>query len=245
MLTASDVGSTIRVRETAHNPLGSGSADSAIGETVVSDVPSIAGFNPTSGITGSGFTVTGTGFDTTNQVQLGKLTAAFTVLSPTKLEVTVPNGAASGKLTVITGHGSTTSKAKFTVTLSIKSFKAARQGHGSDDQGHRLQQLLDGCLRRRAGERRDGLLEVEDQGHCAGGCARGADHGDQHRRADRHGPLGRYLHSLAEAQEDWTPAGSARPKTRSVFRCRYSSATSGSSSSAGRSASARSWKIIG
>ena len=128
MLTATEVGSTVRVRETAHNSLGSGSADSATSETVVSNLPSIAGFDPTSGITGSSFTVTGTGFDTTNQVQLGKLTAAFTVLSPTKLEVTVPNGAATGKLTIVTGHGSSTSKAKFTVTLSIKSFKAGAKG---------------------------------------------------------------------------------------------------------------------
>jgi subtilase family serine protease len=127
-LAAADIGSTVRVRETAHNSLGSGSADSAVIQTIVSNVPSIAGFNPTSGITGSTFTVTGTGFDTTNEVQLGKLTASFTVIAPTKLEVTIPDGAANGKLAVITAHGSTTSKAKFTVTLAIKSFKASGKG---------------------------------------------------------------------------------------------------------------------
>jgi hypothetical protein len=125
LLTAADVGSTVRVRETAHNAVGPGSAESTVTETIVSNVPSIVGFFPSTGITGSTFTVTGTGFDTTSEVVLGKLTATFTVLSPTKLEVTVPNGAANGKLTVTTAHGSTTGKAKFTVTLSIKSFKAA------------------------------------------------------------------------------------------------------------------------
>jgi hypothetical protein len=126
LLAAADVRSTVRVRETARNAVGPGSAESAVTEAIVSNVPTIAGLFPSSGITGSTFTVTGTGFDTKTQVVLGKLAAAFTVLSPTKLEVTVPNGAAHGKLTVTTGHGSATSKAKFTVTLSIKSFKVGK-----------------------------------------------------------------------------------------------------------------------
>ena len=127
-LTATDIGSAIRVRETAANSIDSESADSPVTATVLSDLPSITAFAPSAGITGSVVTVTGTGLGTATQVLVGKLAASFTVVSPTKIEVTVPSGATSGKVAITTTHGAATSKAKYAVTLSIKSFKATSSG---------------------------------------------------------------------------------------------------------------------
>ncbi len=118
-----DIGSTVRVRETAHNAIGAGSADSAATAPIASNVPSISGLATSSGITGSSLIVEGTALDGATAVKLGKVAASFVVISPTKLEVTVPDGAKIGKVAVTTAHGSATSKAKFTVTLSVISFK--------------------------------------------------------------------------------------------------------------------------
>ena len=119
-----DIGSTLRVRETAHNASGPGSAESATVGPVASATPAISGFASSSGITGSRFIVEGAALDTAAEVTLGSSPASFTVLSPSRLEVIVPDGAKTGKVAVTTAHGSVTSKAKFTVTLSITSFKA-------------------------------------------------------------------------------------------------------------------------
>ena len=129
-LVEADVGSTIRLRETAHNGVGVGSADSAVAQLVASDVPTIIGFGPSSGITGSTVLLEGTALDTTTQVTLGSLQASFAVVSPTELEVTVPDGTKKAKITVTTAHGTATSKGKFTATLSIKSFAPASAAAG-------------------------------------------------------------------------------------------------------------------
>ncbi len=130
-LAAADVGQTVRVRESAKNGIGTGSADSAATSPVASDVPTISGFSPASGITGSTILLEGTALDSTTQVLVGSLSASFAVASPTKLEVTVPPGASKGKLTVTTSHGTVTSKGKFTSTLSIKSFTPGTATAGS------------------------------------------------------------------------------------------------------------------
>jgi hypothetical protein len=119
------------VRETVHNAVGAGSADSAVVGPVASDVPTISTFSPSSGISGSTFVLEGTALDTTTTVIVDKLEASFAVLSPTRLRVTVPDGAATGKVQVTTVHGTVTSKAKFTTTLSIKSFKPTSTASGA------------------------------------------------------------------------------------------------------------------
>jgi IPT/TIG domain len=126
-----DVGSTLRVRETAHNSIGAGSADSTTVGPVASNVPTITGLSTSSGITGSKFILEGTALDSASTVLLGKLAASFVVISPGKLEVTVPDGAKSGKLAVTTAHGSAKGKAKFTVTLAIASFKPGSGAAGA------------------------------------------------------------------------------------------------------------------
>lgn len=122
-LGSGDVGSTIRVQETAVNGSGSGSpAVSAQTAQVTSDALTFTSFTPASGITGSSVTLDGSGLGDTTAVRFGTLAAQFTVLSPAQIEAIVPNGAKAGKILVATEAGTVTSKAKFTPTLSLESF---------------------------------------------------------------------------------------------------------------------------
>jgi hypothetical protein len=122
-VTAADAGSTLRVQETAANAAGeSAPAASAPSAEVGTNVPAITGFSPAGGITGSSFTIAGTGLGSVSEVKLGKLTAQFTVLSSTQIEAIVPDGAKAGKVAVSGPGGSDTTKAKYTPTLSITAF---------------------------------------------------------------------------------------------------------------------------
>jgi len=122
-LAQSDLGSTIRVQETATNAGGPGSpALSAPTAPVGSNVPLVKAFTPAKGITGSVVVVEGAGFGSAGEVQLDGLAASFTVVSPTELEAIVPDGARVGKLTVIAPTGSAKSAVKFTPTLSLTGF---------------------------------------------------------------------------------------------------------------------------
>ncbi len=126
-----DVGHAIRVREGASNSAGSGYEDSAAIGPVVSNVPTVSSFSPASGLTGSTVIVKGNALDSTSQVLLGSLAASFTVVSPTTLELTVPNGTKKGKITVTTPHGSVTGNAKFTATFSITAFSPQSAAAGA------------------------------------------------------------------------------------------------------------------
>jgi hypothetical protein len=128
-LTAADGGSTIRVQETAANSAGQAApAASAPTAVVPAIAPTITAFSPSEGITGSRFTIEGTALDGVTEVELGKLAAAFTVLSPTQIEAIVPNGAKPGKVSVTGPGGTATSETRFRPTLSITSFSPK---HGS------------------------------------------------------------------------------------------------------------------
>jgi len=129
--TASNVGSTIRVQETASNASGNSSpAVSAQTATVISDAPAITSFTPSSGITGGSVTITGTAFTGASAVRFDGLGATFTVRSSTQIEATVPNGALAGTISVKTPISTGTSKAQFTPTLSLSSFSPAKAAHG-------------------------------------------------------------------------------------------------------------------
>jgi hypothetical protein len=122
-LTTADAGSSIRVQESAVNGVGEGPpAASAPTSAVGSNVPSITAFSPSSGITGSELTIEGTALASVTEVTLGKLAASFTVVSPSKLEAIVPDGAKAGKVAIVAPAGSVVTKAKFTPTLSLVSF---------------------------------------------------------------------------------------------------------------------------
>ena len=77
--------------------------------------PQVSGFSPTSGYVGQTVTVTGTNLSFTTNVAFNGLSATFSILSPTNLNVIVPNGAVSGPITVKTLGGTTNSASSFTV----------------------------------------------------------------------------------------------------------------------------------
>ncbi len=130
-LPASAVGSTIRVQEIASNATGSGSpALSAQTTTVISNAPAITSFTPTSGVTGSKVTITGTAFTSASKVSFNGHAATFTVHSSTQIEATVPNGALAGTISVTTPVKTGTSTTKFTPTLSLSSFTPTRAAAG-------------------------------------------------------------------------------------------------------------------
>ncbi|HTU80447.1 MAG TPA: IPT/TIG domain-containing protein [Solirubrobacteraceae bacterium] len=120
---ASDLGLTLRVQESASDEAGAGApAISAATVPVASDSPTITGFTPASGVTGSTVTITGTHLETATKVKFGSLSATFKVLSATALEATVPDGAAPAKISVATPVKTATSTATFTPALSLTSF---------------------------------------------------------------------------------------------------------------------------
>ena len=127
-LAQGDLGATVRAQETAGNDAGVGlPASSAASAAVVSDVPELAGFTPSAGITGSEVTIEGSGLGGVSEVQFGKLAAHFAVVSSTRIEAMVPDGARNGKLSVSGAGGSATSRAKFEPTLAVSAF-APRAG---------------------------------------------------------------------------------------------------------------------
>jgi hypothetical protein len=122
-LGSADLGSTIRVQETVANASGAGAPSaSASTAAVASNAPAIASFSPTSGITGSSFSIEGTALGAIAEVKLGALAASFTVVSPTLIEAVVPDGAKPGKVAVSGADGSAVTRTKFTPTFAVTSF---------------------------------------------------------------------------------------------------------------------------
>jgi uncharacterized protein (TIGR03437 family) len=60
-------------------------------------------------------TFNGTGLTQTTKVTIDKISASFTVVSDSEISVTVPAGAATGKIVVTTKGGGVTSSTNFTV----------------------------------------------------------------------------------------------------------------------------------
>ena len=77
--------------------------------------PTITGFTPKQGTVGSIITVTGTGLGTTIAVTVDGVDANFQIVSATTLRVTVPRGARSGKIRVMTDAGSEATNGTFDV----------------------------------------------------------------------------------------------------------------------------------
>jgi hypothetical protein len=75
----------------------------------------ISAFTPASGPTGTEITVSGTGLDTVSAASVGTATAAFRVVSATEVRVTVPAGAASGRVGVQAGSRAAASASDFVV----------------------------------------------------------------------------------------------------------------------------------
>jgi hypothetical protein len=90
-------------------------------------------FPPTSGITGSRVTISGTAFAPGMVVQFGTLkSTGVKFLSGTQLTATVPNGdPGPSPITVSDGQGSATSTSQFTPTLSVTGFSPSRGAPGT------------------------------------------------------------------------------------------------------------------
>jgi hypothetical protein len=86
--------------------------------------PHVTSFTPSSGITGSTVTITGSGFSGGDKVTFGTLASkSVTIVSGTSLKATVPNGDATpSTITVTSVQGSSTSVNQFTPTFAITSF---------------------------------------------------------------------------------------------------------------------------
>jgi hypothetical protein len=132
-LAASAVGSTVRVQETAGNGSGSGSpAVSSATTAVISDVPAITSFTPSTGLTGSSVTITGTAFTGATAVRVdGVKATTFSVHSSTQVEATIPNGALAGPISLTTPAGTGTSASSFTPSLSLHSFSPSKAAPGA------------------------------------------------------------------------------------------------------------------
>ena len=121
-VTSADTGDTFRIQETAGNSTGAGvEQSSAATAPVASGALGFTSFSPSSGITGSTVTISGTGLGQVTSVEFDGLQASFKVVSQTMIEAVVPNGAKKGKVTVSGSGGTLVSKEKFTPTLSVTS----------------------------------------------------------------------------------------------------------------------------
>jgi len=79
-------------------------------------LPKIQNLDPSSGPAGTQVGIVGGGFAGTTKVTFGGIaTANFTVVNPGLIQATVPAGARTGKVGVVTPNGSVTSKETFTV----------------------------------------------------------------------------------------------------------------------------------
>lgn len=80
---------------------------------------------PTAANVGAKVTILGTNLTGATKVSFGSLAATFTVVSSTEITTTVPTGASTGNLTVVTPKGTLTSNVPFRVTPQITSFTPA------------------------------------------------------------------------------------------------------------------------
>jgi hypothetical protein len=82
--------------------------------------PTISSLSPMSGEAGTIVVITGEHFTDARSVGFSHgASASFTVICPTKIEATVPNGAQTGKISVSTPAGTATSSMNFEATATI------------------------------------------------------------------------------------------------------------------------------
>ena len=93
--------------------------------------PVISGLSPATGRVGDTATVTGTGLNLISLVAFNGTAAAFTVVSPTQLVATVPNGATDGPVTLTALGGVTEQAGSFTVQPRITGFSPLSASAGA------------------------------------------------------------------------------------------------------------------
>ncbi|GLH72759.1 hypothetical protein GETHLI_12610 [Geothrix limicola] len=85
--------------------------------TLTVPAPTVTGLSPTSGAVGASVTITGTNLTNASAVSFNGTTATFTVNSATQITATVPAGAATGAVSVMT-PGGTANGPVFTVSVN-------------------------------------------------------------------------------------------------------------------------------
>jgi hypothetical protein len=93
--------------------------------------PEITSFSPLTGTAGTSVMITGTDFTGVFLVRFGSINATFTVLSSTSIRATVPPGAVTGPISVVSLRGVGTSAMNFGVLPKITSFTPARAKAGA------------------------------------------------------------------------------------------------------------------
>jgi hypothetical protein len=78
--------------------------------------PTVSTFTPANGPIGTMVKISGSGFTGANKVTFHGVSAAFSFVSDTTINATVPSGASTGPIAVTTGSGTGTSSTNFTVT---------------------------------------------------------------------------------------------------------------------------------
>ena len=112
-------GSPYSVALTANDDSGAEATDAFIWSVGVTGEPTISGFAPESGGTGSSVTISGSGFTGATVVRFNGMSAAFSIVSDTQITATVPSGASTGPISVTGPGGSSTSTTSFTVNASV------------------------------------------------------------------------------------------------------------------------------
>ncbi len=96
-----------------------GTGASAASFTVTPSAPTITSLAPTSGILGTWVTLTGTNLTGTTAVRFnGKPAESYQLVSAIQVLAQVPDGATTGRVTVLTGSGEGASTTPFTVTIA-------------------------------------------------------------------------------------------------------------------------------
>ncbi|HLX32291.1 MAG TPA: IPT/TIG domain-containing protein [Gaiellaceae bacterium] len=101
------------------------SSDACQQHPAAAAAPTISSFTPSSGASGAAVTINGSNFTGATSVKFnGTSQPTYTIVSTSKITTTVPAGATTGKISVITGGGTATSSGTFTVIVppSISSF---------------------------------------------------------------------------------------------------------------------------
>jgi subtilisin-like proprotein convertase family protein len=109
-------------------PAGTGTSGS---DYVVIPPPTFTSFTPASGPVGTQVTVSGKTFDGASIVKVNGRIVPFQLLTGAKLRLTIPNGTTSGKISVSTPAGTSTSTGSFVVTPKIDNFTPAASPIGT------------------------------------------------------------------------------------------------------------------
>ena len=112
-----------------------GSVTSSTNFRLNNALPLINSFSPTSGSLGTPVIITGINFTSATAVSFNWTPATFTAISSTQINTSVPAGATSGSLRVVTPQGTAATNARFTVSSqaapTIISFSPASAPTGS------------------------------------------------------------------------------------------------------------------